>query len=486
MFNIRDFGAVGNGIQDDTAAIQSAIEACRAKGGGQVVVPQGTYLCSPFVLYSYINLHLESGSVLLATTDLSKYPDNIENQRAGMIRAIDAKSISITGVGTIDLQGMKFMDASRARIGDAGVLDYDEMRTRQKETFRKMDDGVEDGPALDLERPGNHMQFHRCENITMRDIVILDSPQWTVQCTGCQDIVISGVTIKSNLLIPNSDGIHLQNCQRVRISDCHIECGDDAFAFTGYGPEGSFTEDVVVTNCTLISRSSAIRMGYGKSNMRNMLFNNIIIKNSNRGIAVFQRDAGIMENIIFSNFVIETRLHTGHWWGQGEPISITSTIHNSAEGFGKIKNVLFSNIFAKAESGMLLYGCPESIIEDVVFDNVRFEITPSKLAERYGGNIDLRPVKDITFGLFEHKECGLYAEKVNGLRVHNFNLHWNGNPPSYFEHGLEFNDCENVVVDGYTGKAPHQSEKSRSICVERCNKVTVRNSDDASELLTSN
>ncbi|RAP77898.1 glycoside hydrolase family 28 protein [Paenibacillus montanisoli] len=484
MFNIKQFGAIGDGIHDDTAAVKAAIDACRAEGGGMVVVPPGQYSCTPLELFSYVNLHLEPGSVLLASPEVENYHINntsAASSRAGLIRAVNAKSFSITGTGTIHCQGMKFMDETRPRVGDPGTLDYVATRTRQKEKFRAMDHGVEDGPAQELERPGNPLQFMQCENVTLRDIVILDSPNWTIHFHGSNNIVISGMTIKNNILIPNSDGIHFQNCSNVRVSDCYIECGDDSFAFTGYGPEGSLTENVLVTNCTLISRSSAIRVGYGKSDMKNMLFNNIIIRNSNRGIGVFQRDAGAMENIVFSNIVIETRLHTGHWWGHGEPIHVSSVKHNSAEGYGTLKQIRFSNILAKGEAGMLVYGCPDSVIEDVVFDNVRFDVLQSKLADRYGGNIDLRPIDDIEFGVFEHHECGLYAENVRGLKVHNFQLHWEGAPASYFQHGIEVKDCEDVVVDGFAGKAPQQSETSLAFHADRSRGVTVRNSDDVGQ-----
>lgn len=482
MFNIKEFGAIGDGAHDDTVAIKAAVEACRTAGGGTVVVPPGSYLCTPFELYSHMNLHLEPGSVLLGSVEIEKYvfqkPEEGISGRPGLIRAVDAKSISITGTGTIDCRGMEFMDIARARIGDPGTQDYIAQRTRQKENFRNMDSGVEDGPAQERDRPGMGLQFIRCEHITLRDIIILDSPFWTVHFCASRNIVVSGVTILNNLLIPNSDGIHFQTCQNVRVSDCHIECGDDSFAFTGYGaPEGSVMENIIVSNCSLCSRSSAIRVGYGKQDMRNMLFNNIVIYGSNRALGIFQRDAGTMENIVFSNITIESRLHTGHWWGHGEPIHVSSEVHGDALGYGKLKNIRFINILAKGDAGMLVYGRPESVIEDVVFDNVKFEVVPSPLADRYGGNIDLRPIKDIRFGVFEHQECGLYATHVKGLQLRNFKLVWNGTPPAYFEHGIELNDCEDVDVDGYSGIAPQSSETSRAFHTERCSDVRVRNSE---------
>ena len=80
-----------------------------------------------------------------------------------------------------------------------------------------------------------------------------------------------------------------------------------------------------MTNCTLVSRSSGIRIGgFDQNPMRNLVFSNITITNSNRGIGLFARDAGAIENVLFENIVIQTRLHSGDWWGNGEPIHLSA------------------------------------------------------------------------------------------------------------------------------------------------------------------
>ena len=120
--------------------------------------------------------------------------------------------------------------------------------------------------------------------------------------------------------IPNSDGIDLYDSKVIRISDCAIHAGDDAIAIVS-------SSNITVTNCILHSRSSGIRVGYNvfnNHNSGNLSFSNITIYDSNRGIGIYQRQKGNMENMIFSNIVINTRLHSGQWWGHGEPIHISS------------------------------------------------------------------------------------------------------------------------------------------------------------------
>ena len=113
VYNIMDFGAKGDGTTDDSPALQRAINACSEAGGGTVLVPAGhTFLCSPFRLASYVDLHLEPNSCLLANPDESVYTESAfgENRGEGMmwISGKDLKNVSITGTGTIDGNGVSY------------------------------------------------------------------------------------------------------------------------------------------------------------------------------------------------------------------------------------------------------------------------------------------------------------------------------------------------------------------------------------------
>jgi hypothetical protein len=131
--------------------------------------------------------------------------------------------------------------------------------------------------------------------------------------------------------------------------------------------------------------------------MRNYNFSNITITHSNRGVGIFVRDEGSIENMNFSNLVIDTRLHTGDWWGQGEPIHISTIRSKENVKLGKIQNLKFSNIHCHGQNGILVYGTEESVIEDISFQNLTFHFTDSPLNEVAGGNIDLHPVLDTRY-----------------------------------------------------------------------------------------
>jgi hypothetical protein len=174
----------------------------------------------------------------------------------------------------------------------------------------------------------------------------------------------------------------------VHISDCDIQNGDDSIVVLG-------GEKITVANCTLSSRSAAVRVGFAGADIRDCVFANLVIFDSNRGLAVNVQGSNSIENVLFSDIVIQTRLVTGHWWGKGEPIQVSAVPWDpKIKQIGRIKNVRFRNITAESPSGVIVYGCEQSIIQDLLFQGVKLRINRSPLQESYGGNFDLRGCRD--------------------------------------------------------------------------------------------
>jgi len=490
VYNITDFGAVADGKTVNTTAVQKAIDTCNQSGGGTVTVPTGTYITGTIRLLSHVNLHLESGAKLSGSTDLADY--TYEGKRHGLIFAGDAVNISITGRGEINGNGTSFMTLDKSHIS----ADFVRARTRQGEKFMPADELFEDGPVAYEDRPGMMIVFLKCENVHISDVTLVDSPSWTMRLGDCDNVVVRGIAILNNLLVPNSDGIHCTTSRNVRISDCDIRAGDDAIIVTGFGIDTDvhgdqsageaystrktgnktgYAENITVTNCTLMSRSSGIRVGYGDNNIRNCTFQNLVIYSSNRGLGVFARDLAVIENILFSDIIINTRLHSGHWWGNGEPIHVSAIAQSEGYDLGRIKNVRFSNIFAEAETGILVYGDPESPVEDVSFDNVQLRINNSPLNPEYGGNIDLRPSKGPETQIFQHDISGLYARYVNGLTISNFKLSWADGLPEFFDYGLHVEQFNDLIIDGFIGRQPHINNTRAAIALNDGSGVTIRN-----------
>jgi len=325
VIDVRTMGAVGDGKTLNTRMIQCAIDSATKMGGGTVYVPSGVFLSGTIRLRNNVNLYLESGAVIKGSRDLKEYV--IDGKRVGLFFTQDAENVSITGHGTIDGNGDAFMVLDTAKKMDhAGV-----MWTRQVDQFRHVSEGLGDGPLVPRDRPYQMIIFSDCRKVTIRDVFITNSPFWTLHLADCDGIILSGLRIWGNLLVPNNDGMDLTSCSNAVISDCDVRTGDDCIVLTGYNhhydlPGYKFLkrtcENITVTNCTLVSRSAAIRIGgFDQNPMRNFIFSNIVITNSNRGIGLFVRDQGSIENVIFSNILIETRLFTGDWWETGNRLS---------------------------------------------------------------------------------------------------------------------------------------------------------------------
>jgi len=490
VYNILDFGAQKAPARA-TRAIQNAVDSCFAAGGGTVLIPAGDYESGTIWLKSNIHLQLESGAVLRGSPDIEDY--RCEETRYGLLRAEKARNITISGPGILDGNGTHFMILDRPHIGE----DFDRSATRQGGDFMSPQFGFEDGPVAYDRRPDMMLALLRCENVIIRDITFRDSPSWTMRIGDCDGVLVHGISIQNNLLIPNSDGIHCPTSRNVRISDCDIRAGDDAVIVTGFGDDDGvrpktferdfdyknrdignktgYAENVTVTNCCLQSRSAGIRVGYGNNSIRNCIFQNIVIYGSNRGIGVFSRDRGSIENILFSDITIETRLHSGHWWGKGEPLHVSAVPQTENIPCGGIRNVRFKNILAHSETGVVVWGHSEGAIRDLVFENVRLEIEDGPLSESYGGNFDLRPAFPVQAGIFKHDIPGLFARFVHGLDIRNFDLCWGEGLEPFFTHGIEAEEVRDLSIDGFRGSHAPGNASSAAIALDNVDGIRICN-----------
>lgn len=435
LTDVRDHGAAGDGVTLDTAAIQAAIDVCAAAGGGTVVLPAGgTYLSGTVELRSDVELHIERGAVLQGSGNWADYTPRIpmgalsngvvteQSPEAGMLlTAVDADRVAVTGGGVIDGAGRHFV------TGGDGTIH-----------------------TMPSERPFTVFLRH-CRNVTVRDVTLRDGALWTLRLSGCDDVLVHGVRIRNDLRLPNSDGIDLDRCRDVRISDCDIVAGDDGISlktcaeFPDWGP----TENVVVANCTITSTSSAVVVGVDAvAPIRNVLVTNCVIRSSNRALSVNLGQAGDFENLVFSHVVCETRLFGPGWWGHGEPVFVA--VRPWQREVGRLRNVRFSDILARSETGVVVHGHTPDHIRGLRFDRVRVEL--DRWTSWPGNRQDLRP--SATGGLREHPTSGFFVENATDVAVRDCEVAWGPSAgPEEFRHVLESRAVRDLRVDGLRGES---------------------------------
>lgn len=377
QINLRDFSPFSDGTNLDTQAFQKAIDYLHKSGGGSLIVPAGKYLIGTIRLRSNITIELERGAEICGSTNLSDYSENgfFHNEFKdvlSLIYAISEENICIRGEGSINFNGIHFFSlVEQAHRHLTALQGY-------------TPDELEETVLPVLQRPNQPLFFHDCRNIVMDGITLNDALCWTKTFSECSGVKISGITVNNHLRIPNNDGIHITASNDVIISDSRITCADDCIAITCITNWDKVCSNITVSNCILEARSAAIRLGHLESKIRNVLVDNIIIKQTNRGICMFAGKDGFVENVIINNVIINSRIVAGGWWGNGEAAMICAP-----EPGGYISNVTISNAIACASNGVVVFG--NDNIQGISLTGWRLTIPFDSRREKFDKGIDLAP-----------------------------------------------------------------------------------------------
>ena len=418
MKNVKDFGAIGDGLTNDTAAIQRAIDA-----GGMVCLPPGTYLSGSLFLKSDGGLFLEAGATLLASPNLEDYrqPENCPHSWSSpleftlgrhFINAVGQRNVTLAGDGCINGNRQAFL--------------Y-EMDPEIRIWFKRNT------------RPGQMLFFCNCENVNLRDLKLRESPYWHCHLFGCRNVQIRCLDIRGDFRAANNDGIDLDCCEDVTVSDCLIQTGDDCLAIRcDYDNLGrpQPCRRLAISNCVLESNyANAFRIGVGDGVVEQCLFSQCIIKDTRTGICIVthydeQSLGGKLRNLEFRQLHCECerlfniKLDNIEGWQQ------TSQ--------GCIEDMVFSDIRATVELTSQIIGNATGSVRNLSFQNLdlKFEgqgTAPNVNAEGGWGH--------------SSTDAGFEISQAKNLRFFNCNI--------------QFKD-----IPGWTTaiRADHPEEVSRTLC----------------------
>lgn len=386
-WNVRDFGAAGDGSRLDTAAIQSAIDACGAAGGGAVRLPSGRYRSGTITLRDNVTLLLERECVLLGSPNLDDYPPAVPAYRSftdtytnkSLIYAERVRNVGILGEGTIDGQGSAFKGPYRSR------------------------------PYL--------LRFVECRNVSLKGIRLRDSAMWVQHYLACEDVTIEGIAVRS-VVNANNDGIDIDGCSRVRIADCVFDTGDDSICLKSTSPRPC--RDVTIERCAVRSDCNGLKLGTESTGgFENIRIRGCTVRDTRMaGIALEIVDGGALDRVDIEDVQMEN---------VGAPLVIR--LGNRGRPFtqgakrpcvGTLQDVSIRNVRATGAGGVgcSITGLPGHCVERVRLSHLRFAFGGG------GGEADARrdvPEKPEAYPEFDMfgvlPAYGVFCRHVRGLSL---------------------------------------------------------------------
>lgn len=354
-----------------TGRIQAAIDQA-SEGPVELVFAPGLYICEGLRLRSDVIVTLQKGAELHFAPFYDAYAYNevaveAEQSNRAMIVAKDAQRITLRGEGRISCEGStQFITGEDTKMG---TLIPAPLRPRV-------------------------MVLDGCADVRIEGLHVVDAPMWTLHFVDCNGLQLHGLNIDNNRHMPNTDGIVIDGCQNVAITNCEIRTADDGIVLK----TSARTDGRTATPCTNIlardtlieSRSCAVKIGTESyADFTDITFKAINIVGSNRALGIFSRDGGAVARVRFEQITLTCEETPDGYWGSGEPITITALDRRPQTPAGAVSGITFCGISGSCHGAISLYAAREGLVDGITLEGVSLTQTPGALgtAQRY----DIRP-----------------------------------------------------------------------------------------------
>lgn len=439
---VTRYGATGTDVRKDTTAFQKAVDRCAADGGGTVVVPAGQFTLGRVVLKTGVTLLLVAGAELHPSADRADYPpvtgspdsayqaafgENALNNRYALLYAVGARGVTICGSGRIVGDGKRFWKPK-------GTGDFEKWNCTAPwfyftpNPFR---------PVLII--------LEECDNATLRDVTIEDSPCYAAWFAGCRSLRIRDVAVRNDPAGPNTDGFHFSSCRNVHVSGCDFVCGDDCIAIdpNHHGAASGFS----ISDCTFRTTVNVFRIytgldtqlapGRPRGSVSDVVASNCTVSDAS-GVLNVTAEAGDIRRLAFSGFAINMDLRG-------------SALFFLTRAEGTIRDVSVSNMAVRTDGAGVISGEDGGTVSGVTLSDIRMNVCPR--TKLYGNGL---PDPVPSYAIHHFAPYNLYIRHARDIRLRDVQINWGeadladlpkaGGHPEW--PALECHDVSGLDVDG--------------------------------------
>lgn len=455
IYDVRDFGAKGDGQTLNTTAIQAAIDDCHQKQGGTVLIPAGDFICGTIEMRSGVTLHIATNGRLLGSKRREDYTAGkgvpSGNGNIVFIYAVNAENITIEGNGAIDGNGLAFYNGKGDNTGPG-----------------------QRGIGGNFDRP-HLLIFFQCTRFQVKDVLLTNSAYHCFRILKCKHVQLHNIRIY-NRVNKNNDGFHFNDTQYVHITNCDVQCQDDACALFGSN------QFVTITNCSFSTRWSVFRFGGGEA--QNITVSNCLIYDTYGCPVKISSGRAKIENLSFSNIIMRNvtgPIGIGFTGASSNPNNNSTTPDTASF----VRNISFNNIRAtvvekpvnhpdihfgvnvfngELNSCITLNGVGKVFLENISLTDVHVAYAGGGTKEQAAK----RQVPELSaeyFGVwgtepFGPPAYGLYARNVKGLTLQNVRFTYE-KPDA--RPAVIFDNVQDATVNGLSAQGSPDTELLRLV-----------------------